>query len=114
MRRFHLIVQPAPPAAYFPLSFETACRRLQELPRLFIEPDGSFVWRGPQWQLDGLLVDRAEHVLYVELKGCCPEDALRDLLSCLREPETALTFQLPQEGRFFSEGALAGWLKSEN
>ena len=57
------------------VAFEAAFAALSELPRLFIEPDGSFVCTSPPgeaaWQLDGNLVDGGATLYYCELKGSC-------------------------------------------
>lgn len=60
------------------VSFDTACERLSPLERMFLEPDGSFVWTGEAdgqcWQVDGNLIDQGPSLAYVELQGYCPED----------------------------------------
>lgn len=70
--------------APFPLTFEAVFAALEAWPRMFIEPDGAFVWVGEErmpdgslaaWQLDGHLYDRDERLLYVELQGMCPRTA---------------------------------------
>ncbi len=47
--------------------------QLADLPRMFIEPDGSFVWVGQDeaenWQLDGVIYDRHDRVIHVQ----CPD-----------------------------------------
>lgn len=94
-------------AATFALSFEEALARLGQLERMFCEPDGSFVWTSPQqaerWQLDGNLYDRAGRLLFVDLKGACPQEALDRLLSALGWPQTPLVFQLTREALFLDE-----------
>jgi hypothetical protein len=70
---------------------------------MFIEPDGSFLWRGATlageaWQVDGNLIDRGDVLAYVELKGCCPGERLDEILRTLGWPESQLTFQLTQRG----------------
>jgi hypothetical protein len=92
----------------FSLSFEEVSAALQKLPRMFLEPDGSFVWVSPQgssqaWQLDGVLYDRNDRLLFVELKGTCPPDELDQLLAALGWPSTALMFQLVREAVFLDE-----------
>lgn len=82
-----------------PVSFEEAESRLARLPRLFMEPDGSFVWvsgdgESPAWQLDGMMYDRDGHVLYVELKGRCAAKSFRNLLASIGNPETFFVVQL--------------------
>jgi hypothetical protein len=88
-------------------SFETARTKLEQLPRMFCEPDGSFVWVSPQtapaWQVDGNLYDRDERLLFVDLKGTCPADEFDQFLSALGWPETRLMFQLTREAVFLAE-----------
>jgi hypothetical protein len=68
---------------------------------MFIEPDGSLVWTSeverPAWQVDGHLYDRADHLLFVELKGACPADRFDQLLVALDWPQVSLVFQLVRE-----------------
>jgi periplasmic divalent cation tolerance protein len=60
-------------------TFEEVYDRLSKRPNVFIELDGSFVWRAAigslhQFdapQIDGMLYDRTERMEYVELKGRC-------------------------------------------
>src|SRR5687767_6803554 len=70
-----LAVSPASLGEPFGASFEDAASRLSGLPRMFFEPDGSFVWvsTDPAWQVEGYLFDRDRRLQYVELKGSCPE-----------------------------------------
>ena len=91
----------------FDVTFETVGERLAGKERLFFEPDGSFVWVasvGEQpWQLDGLLADRANRLLYVELKGTCPSPALDELLIAIGRPAEGFMFQLVREAVFLDE-----------
>jgi hypothetical protein len=88
-------------------SFEEARARLERLPRMFCEADGSFVWVSPQgetaWQVDGNLYDRNGRLLFVDLKGTCPSDQFDRLLSALGWPATKLMFQLTREAVFLAE-----------
>jgi len=90
-----------------PVSFEQAADRLQQLPRLFFEPDGSFVWVGQdgdrRWQVDGQLTDRAGRLLYAELRGDCPAEAFDRLLAALGWPATPLVFLLTRHAVFLDE-----------
>ncbi len=68
----------ADPQAGVPLSvsWEVALDRLMQLPRMFAEPDGSFLWSGEEnnggpWQLEGTLFDDGQVVRRVELAGNC-------------------------------------------
>ncbi|MBI3840197.1 MAG: hypothetical protein HY288_19925 [Planctomycetia bacterium] len=88
-------------------TFEAARTKLEQLPRLFCEADGSFVWASPQgapaWQVDGNLYDRNERLLFVDLKGTCPAEELDRFLAALGWPETRLMFQLTREAVFLEE-----------
>jgi hypothetical protein len=87
------------------VTFESAAAALEALPRLYFEPDGSFVWTGEHtaWQLDGQLHDRGETLDYAELKGTCPPNALAALLAALRRAEEPLVFHCVREGIFVDE-----------
>lgn len=90
----------------FERTFEQVSAALGELPRMFIEPDGSFVWVSagePIWQIDGVLYDGAGRLWYMELKGQCPEQELDRLLSALGWPATPVTVQLVREGELLSD-----------
>lgn len=100
----------------FSRTFEDVLDGLAKLPRMFVEPDGSFVWVSSPgelaWQLDGMLYDRDERLLYVELKGACPAARLDQFLAILGWPQTPVMFQLLREAVFFSEAEFrcyAGW-----
>ena len=78
------------PRASFAVTFEKVYSALEACPRMFIEPDGSFVWVGEEpnatgsataWQLDGHLYDRNERLLYVELQGTCPPATFEMMLA---------------------------------
>lgn len=96
-----------------PVSFEAALAALERLPRMFIEPDGSFVWVGEQgesaWQLDGVLFDRAGELVYVELKGTCPSARFDELLTTLGWPQVQFVFQLAREALFLDEAEFRRW-----
>jgi hypothetical protein len=112
MLRFHASVHGSEHADPGPLaiSFDAALAALESLPRLFVEPDGSFVWtgtgpNGQPWQVDGNLIDRGECLAYVELKGSCPTEQFDALLRTLGWPAARLLFQLTQQGIFLDEPA---------
>lgn len=103
-----LAVAPATLAATtFDCTFEEASARLEALPRMFLEPDGSFVWTSPQsdqaWQVDGNLYDRAERLSFVDLNGCCPTADFERLLAAFGWPQTKLVFQLTREAVVLDE-----------
>ena len=130
MYRFHASVHARPPAVVpgssielrgttlatlrvaqsdalpFEVTFEQVEQRLSALPRMFLEPDGSFVWVGPsedRWQVDGNLSDDGVRLRYAELKGTCPATALDKLLDAMGWPRTSLMFQLVHLGVFLAE-----------
>jgi hypothetical protein len=96
-------------------SFEEVAAALAALPRMFIEPDGAFVWVAsgePTWQLDGVLYDGAAGLWYVELKGRCPQAQFDELLRSLGWPEAPVRFQLVREAATLDEDAFrrrVGW-----
>jgi len=89
------------------ISFEEASERLEQLPRMFLEPDGSFVWvsssQDDQWQVDGVLYDRDGHLMFVDLKGTCPELVWNELLLAIGSDRTPLMFQLVREALFLDD-----------
>ena len=102
-----LQLDPAQRTRPLRVSFEEAVERLEQLPRMFIEPDGSFVWVGQQdasaWQLDGCLYDRDQRVIYVDVAGTCPEQQFDQLLSAFGWPDASLVFQTLQQAVFLDE-----------
>lgn len=90
------------------VTFDQACASFRLLPRMFLDPDGSFVWTGATddgqpWQVDGNLIDRGDVLAYVELKGHCPVAQFDELLRTLGWPDSPLMFQLPRRGVLLSE-----------
>ncbi|MEM9585641.1 MAG: hypothetical protein AAGA03_00045 [Planctomycetota bacterium] len=96
MKPFHIYLY-GPSQGPLTCSFEVACRQLQSLPGMFLELDGSFVWRpgiGAQSagghpatpQLDGMLYDAADQIQYVDLKGQCQQTHFRQICQCLALP----------------------------
>ncbi|TWU58086.1 hypothetical protein [Rubripirellula reticaptiva] len=76
-----------------PTSFEATASRLEALPLLYFEPDGSFVWcrdRGEQ-QIYGMLYDAAGQIQYCEIQGKCS-------LSTWIELRSAITGELATAG----------------
>jgi hypothetical protein len=91
----------------FAISFERASEALMSLERMFLEPDGSFVWvsagADSAWQLDGVLYDRDGRLLYVDLKGTCAAEPFERLLRALGWPSTPVMFQLARQAAFLGE-----------
>jgi len=118
------------------LSFEQLVERLLQLPRLFAEPDGSFLWSGTYeaeehaveslrisslaktcdlpigpptdtWQVEGMLYDRALRVTRVELQGSCPRKAWLQFLECF-QPQNPLVAYLVEFRCFVLASDLLG------
>lgn len=89
------------------IGFDEAVERLACLPRMFVEPDGSFVWTSPAagqaWQVDGNLFERAGSVLLVDLKGSCPPAEFDRLLGAFGWPEDAVMLGLVRAAVFLDE-----------
>jgi hypothetical protein len=97
-------------AAPLAISFEDCVAAMQSLPRMFVEPDGSFVWTGHHdggdWQLDGSVADRRGHVVWIEVRGRCPSARFDQILRVLGWPEVPLMFQLRRAGVVVEESEL--------
>jgi hypothetical protein len=105
-------------ATPFGITFEEASERLSQLPRLFIEPDGSFFWGSaagelPAWQLDGNLFDRNGRLVFVDLRGSCPTKEFDRLLGVFGWPQTPLVFQLVREALPLDEADFRRWAARE-
>jgi hypothetical protein len=91
------------------VGFDDALERLAELPRMFVEPDGAFVWVSSaadrRWQVDGNLFERQGRVLIVDLKGSCPPAELDRFLTALDWPTEPVMFALQRAGAFLDEAA---------
>jgi hypothetical protein len=66
--------------------FEDVSDRLSRVDRLHMELDGSFVWVGPDWQLDGMLYDHNDRIRYVDLKGHCSLVQWQSLIRWITDP----------------------------
>lgn len=108
-----LDLSPARLDVPLPVTFEEALERLEPLPRMYAEPDGSFVWVSerdePAWQVDGLLVDQGGRLAYVELRGACSVESFDRLLACFGWPASPVVFQLLREALFLDEAAFRRW-----
>ncbi len=89
------------------IDFDLALERLAALERLYVEPDGSFVWVGPgnegRWQIDGNAYERLGRVLVVEVKGRCPIAEWDRFLNVWGWPADPLMVQLVRAGVFVDE-----------
>ncbi|QDU97212.1 hypothetical protein [Lignipirellula cremea] len=98
-------VDPTSLSTPFDCTFEEAGEKLEATPRLYFEPDGSFVWTNPGCQVDGILYDRNDRLIYVEVHGNCPAAFFDQFLTILGWPATPLLFQLPRHAVFLDETA---------
>lgn len=91
----------------FPVQGEAAAAELSVLPRMFLEPDGSFVWVSPAnetpWQLDGQLYESRARLLYVDLKGSCPGAAFDAILRACGWPAAPVVVQDVHAGVYLDE-----------
>lgn len=108
---FHVNLFAATPAR-FAFTWEEAAARLERLPRMIFELDGSFVISGNyeragasstptdvnRWQVDGHLFDFAGRLYRVELHGRCPPAVFDDLLVCVGWPAQRVLFEMVREG----------------
>lgn len=97
-----LLVDAAVGSRHFAVAFEQVCAALEELDRMFVEPDGSLVWSGAhdnaRWQLEGMLYDEGGKLLYAELWGRCPPAQFDQLLHVFGWPKIECIFFLVREG----------------
>ncbi len=109
-----LLVAPSHCHQPFKIGFEDAMQNLSLLQRLFIEPDGSFVWVNDRhelstWQLDGHLYDRHDRLLYVELKGRCPAPAFEQVCAAVGLTPSGFMAQLLQQAVFLAPAEFMRW-----
>ena len=101
--RFHVNLFGSP----FHCTWEEVADRLQALPRMIFEPDGSWIWSGgvgaTRWQVDGHLFDFENRLHRVELHGDAPESAFDELLGCFGWPEQEIAFEQVLEGDKLNE-----------
>lgn len=109
-----LTVGPSEMHLPFPCSFEDLCERFERIPRFFVEPDGSFVWTGTDdgssWQLEGNLYDRQGRVIWISVKGYCPEIRWREFMAALAEGDDAeFVVQLLRDAVYLSHFEFHRW-----
>ncbi|MCI0491830.1 MAG: hypothetical protein L0Z07_02715, partial [Planctomycetes bacterium] len=104
---FHVNLFADPQPGSFAVTWEEAAARLEGLPRMIFELDGSFVVRGSvgpaRWQVDGHLFDFSDRLHRVELHGDCPRSAFDELLECVGWPAQRLVFEMVREGTTLDE-----------
>jgi len=99
----------ATPRGSFAVSFEDVFVALEAWPRMYIEPDGSFVCVGQEtladgssaaWQLDGHLYDRDGRLLYLELQGTCPRSTWEQILAACQVTLAEILIEQRRAGTF--------------
>ncbi len=94
-------------------SFEEVVAELARFERMYVEPDGSFVWVSSHgespWQIDGNLHDHQERLRLVDIKGSCPAERFDELLAALGWPRRQLVFQLVRAAVFLEEAEFRRW-----
>jgi hypothetical protein len=89
------------------IDFDVFLSRLATYERMYVEPDGSFVWVSPReglsWQVDGNAFDREGRLLSVDLKGSAPPTAFDRLLAALGWPGQPVVVQLVRAAALLEE-----------
>jgi hypothetical protein len=98
-------------SAPFLVDFESTIQTWELWPRMYVEPDGSFVWVGESsagsWQIDGNLYDRNDKLWYIELQGTITAKDWSALLDSLQLKATEAVLSFAYNGEIV---ALADWL----
>lgn len=93
----------------FGVDYETVAAQLAAIPRLYIEPDGSFVWVSsvdPDDRIDGQTTDDGRQLLYVELRGRCEWSQFANVVEQFGVSTSDLIFQLLPEALLIKESQL--------
>jgi hypothetical protein len=102
-----LAVPHAELAVPMAIGFDDALDRLATLERMYVEPDGAFVWTSPReglwWQVDGNAFEKDGRVLLADLKGSCPASKFDQLLAGFGWPHQAMLTQLVRPAVFLDE-----------
>ena len=91
-----------------PVTFDDAADQLSRWPRMFLEADGSFVWRGERpdrWQIDGQLHDGRDRLQAVELRVRGAAAPVARILEVLGWPTHSLLAQCIEDGVFVEVGS---------
>jgi hypothetical protein len=98
-------------AAPFLVDFEATLQTWELWPRMYVEPDGSFVWVGESsagsWQIDGNLYDRHDKLWYIDLQGTITNEDWQALLDSLQLKVEEGVLRLHESGQTV---ALVDWL----
>lgn len=103
-----LIVPADSQATPLEVTFEQAAEMLAAFPRMYVEPDGSFVWVSlaeatEAWQVDGNLYDRDGSLIAIDLKGTCHRTQLVTLFDVFRTGGRELMIEVVRDGVFVRE-----------
>jgi len=86
----------------FDMGFDEFFEKMNCMKSMFMELDGSFVWRGGEgdnaWQVDGVASERNERVAFLEVKGAGSRTEFKQILELLDWPEQSVRFELPRQG----------------
>lgn len=100
----------------FEMAFDEFLEKMNRLPTMFMELDGSFVWRGEggngesgdggrdddgedgAWQVDGVVAEKNERVAFLEVKGAGSRAPFKQILELLEWPKQTVCFELPRQG----------------
>ena len=90
-------------------TWEACLEKLAELPAMFCEPDGSFLWvtcDHPRRQVEGVVYDAAGQVQYVECWGECDASQWRQLVSAVSGSSTVVSLRDRRSGELIEAAAL--------
>lgn len=117
MDSFHIYLY-GPSKGPIESSFEDAEARLSQLPQLYFEPDGSFVWALDQGreQLFGMIYDAAGQIQYIELRGTCRLATFEHLVAAANGGKSAecVVQRLPDQQLQELQGFVAKHWKDES
>lgn len=98
------------------VTFDATLEFLAALPRLYIEPDGSFIWLSDdgadEWKIDGQLNDSPGGLMTVELKitGRRPWPGLESVLHSVDWPRQAIAFEMVRQGIYLDVSVIKNCL----
>ena len=81
------------------LTHEAAIDRMNRLPRMFTEPDGSFLWKFDSGQLEGTIYDDGERIRYIDIAGRASAEVWSDFLGALGESFESVALELLDSGK---------------
>ncbi len=114
VKNFHLLVQPPVGAMGFGMTYESLADRLQQVARLYLEPDGCLVWvssENPDWKINGQITDDGHQVVVMEIRGRASWDDLQAVLVPLESElhlssDVCAIYQSLPEGQLWDQAQL--------